>query len=311
MPRPRPKDLIGCHVSTAGGLHEAPARADAMGASSMQLFTANQRQWKAPVVTDALATRFREALAASHVALVMSHASYLVNLASPNGDVRAKSLATFVEELRRCTKLGIPLLNFHPGAHLGSGEETGIRLVADAMCAALDAVPHGPTRLLVELTAGQGSSIGHRLEQVAAILARVKAPERTGICIDTAHVYAAGYDIKAPEGYEAFFRGVAATVGLQAVSAVHVNDSKTALGSHVDRHEQLGQGTLGRAFFRRLVQDRRLRAVPLVLETPDEEQYPTEITLLRKLRASAGPPAASRQPTVPARRRTPQKGPPC
>ena len=288
MPRPRAKDLIGCHVSTAGGLHEAPARADAMGASAMQLFTANQRQWKAPVVTDELAARFRAALAASRVALVMSHASYLVNLASPNSEVRAKSLATFVEELRRCTKLGIPLLNFHPGAHVGAGEEAGIRLVADAMCAALDAVPDSPTRLLVELTAGQGSSIGHRLEHVAAILARVKAPKRTGICIDTAHVYAAGYDIKSPKGYDAFLREVGATVGLSAVAAVHVNDSKTALGSHVDRHEQLGLGTLGKAFFRRLLSDRRLRSIPLVLETPDEEQYAAEIALLRKLRGAGG-----------------------
>jgi deoxyribonuclease-4 len=284
MPRTRASDLIGCHVSAAGGLHEAPARADAMDARSMQVFTANQRQWKAPVLTDELATRFREALAGSRVALVMSHASYLVNLANPQSDVRGKSLATFVEELRRCTKLGIPLLTFHPGAHLGAGEDAGIRLVADAMCAALDVVPDGPTRLVVELTAGQGSSIGHRLEQVAAILELVKAPARTGICIDTAHAYAAGYDIKSPEGYEAFVGRLDATVGLPAVAAVHVNDSKTALDSHVDRHEQLGEGTLGKAFFRRLVNDRRFSGIPLVLETPDEERYAAEMAMLRELR---------------------------
>lgn len=284
MKKTRASDLIGCHVSTAGGLHEAPPRADGLGASAMQIFTANQRQWQAPVLTDAQAERFRAARAASKVKAVMSHASYLVNLASPKDDVRDKSLATFVTELRRCTALGIELLNFHPGAHLGAGEEVGIRLVSDAMCAALDAVPESKTRLVVELTAGQGSSIGHRVEQVAAILARVKAPGRTGVCIDTAHVYAAGYDIREAEGYEELFRSIAATVGLAAVAAVHVNDSKSAHGSHVDRHEELGRGTLGRAFFKRLVNDPRLRAVPLVLETPDEERYAAEIALLRKLR---------------------------
>jgi deoxyribonuclease IV len=277
-------DWIGCHVSTLGGLHTAPARADAMGAAVMQIFTANQRTWRAPALTEALVVLFRQALVASGVRLVMSHDSYLINLASTNPDVAEKSLAGFVEEYRRCSALGIPLLNFHPGAHLGAGEEAAIELVAAGMRAAFADQPDSATKLVVELTAGQGTNIGHTLEQVAAILDDAGAPDRCGVCVDTAHVFAAGHDVKSEAGYVKFFADFDRVIGLEQLVAFHVNDSKSELGSHVDRHEFLGEGQLGREFFKRLVSDPRFFEIPMFLETPDEERYPDEIKLLRRLR---------------------------
>ncbi|MBN2360039.1 MAG: deoxyribonuclease IV [Deltaproteobacteria bacterium] len=310
MPRTRPLDWIGCHVSTGGGLHTAPARADAMGAAVMQIFTANQRTWRAPPLTAEGVAQYRQALAASSVRLVMSHDSYLINLASPKPDVAEKSLAAFVEEYRRCTLLGIPLLNFHPGAHLGAGEEAAIELVAAGMRTALADQPESATRLVVELTAGQGSNIGCTLEQVAAILDDAAAPDRSGVCVDTAHVYAAGYDIKSEAGYRKFFADFERAIGLDKLVAFHLNDSRSALGSHVDRHEFIGEGALGRGFFRRLVRDRRFADVPMFLETPDEERYAEEIKLLRRLRrapwdrlmtARAAPRALTSRPPSPRR----------
>jgi len=284
MAKQRAADWIGCHVSTSGGLHTAPARADAMAAAVMQIFTSNQRTWRTAALTEALVVLFRQALVASGVRLVMSHDSYLINLASTNPEVADKSLAAFVEEYGRCSRLGIPLLNFHPGAHLGAGEEAAIELVAAGMRAALADQPDSATRLVVELTAGQGTNIGHTLEQVAAILDDAGSPARTGVCVDTAHVFAAGYDVKSEVGYDKFFADFDRVIGLNKLSAFHLNDSKSELGSHVDRHEFIGEGQLGRDFFKRLVRDPRFVDVPMFLETPDEERYPDEIKLLRRLR---------------------------
>lgn len=282
----RAVDWLGCHVSTAGGVELAPGRADELGARSMQIFTANQRRWSVPDLTDEQVEAFRDARARSKVRVVMSHDSYLVNLASPKSDVRDKSLAAFIAEFRRCTRLGVELLNFHPGAHLGDGEQLGIDRVVDGLRRTLDAVPGSETRLVVELTAGQGSQLGARLEEVAAIVERVAAEPAMGVCVDTAHAYAAGYDIREPKGYRQFFKELDETVGLGRLAAFHVNDSKSGLGSRVDRHEEIGKGTLGRAFFERLVKDRRLKQVPMMLETPDETRYAAELRLLRRLRSS-------------------------
>jgi len=280
------RDLIGCHVSTAGGLHQAPARADELGASVMQIFTANQRTWKAPALSDEQVSAFREALDASSVSVVMSHDSYLINLANPTEEMRARSMAAFLAEYERCTRLGIPLLNFHPGAHLGEGEERAIALVADGMKRTLDALPDSGTMLVVEATAGQGTNLGHRLEHLAAILEAVSAPERTGVCIDTQHVFAAGYDLKSERGYLAFFKQLDQLVGLDRLVGFHVNDSKTALASRVDRHEELGKGELGKTALARLARDKRFFKVPMFLETPDDERYAAEIKLLRKWRST-------------------------
>jgi deoxyribonuclease-4 len=281
---PRKSDFLGCHISVAGGLDLAPGRADELGAYAIQIFTANQRRWSVPELTDEQVESFREARKRSKVRVVMSHDSYLVNLASPKPDVRDKSLAAFIEEYQRCTRLGVDLLNFHPGAHLGTGEEEGIDRVVDGLLRTLDAVPDSSTRLVVEVTAGQGSSLGSRLEHVAAIVDRVDADPALGVCIDTQHMYAAGYDIREEAGYRAFFKQLDQLLGRKRLCAFHVNDSKTELGSHVDRHEEIGKGTLGRAFFKRLLQDRRLTRVPMMLETPDDSRYAAELKLLRRMR---------------------------
>jgi len=262
----------------------------------MQIFTANQRTWKAPVITDAQVAQYHEALADSGVAVVMSHDSYLVNLASPKLDVRARSLETFLAEQLRCTRLEVPLLNFHPGAHLGSGEAAGIELVAAGMRRALETQPDSSTRLVIETTAGQGTNIGHQLEQVAEILALVDAPERTGVCVDTAHVFAAGYDLGSERGYRAFWKRFDQLIGLDALVAFHLNDSKTELGSRVDRHEEIGKGKIGKAALTRLLRDRRFFKVPMFLETPDDESYPAEMNLLRRWRARPRRSAPARRP---------------
>lgn len=278
-------DLIGCHISTAGGLHEAFARADATGARVMQIFTANQRSWKAPTLTDAQVAQFKAARQASQVVHVMSHDSYLVNLCSPKDDVRAKSLGNFVDEYRRCTRLGIEELNFHPGSHMGAELDAALQLVADGMRAALDAEPTSATLLLVEITAGQGTNLGHTLEEVAALLDLAGSPARVGVCVDTAHAYAAGYDLKGEAGYRQFFTQFDAAIGLERLKAFHLNDSKPELGSRVDRHACIGKGNLGEATFARLVRDERFARVPMFLETPEEELYAEEIALLKRLRA--------------------------
>lgn len=281
---PRKPDRLGCHVSTAGGVHLAPARADELGAFAMQIFTANQRRWAVPELTDEQVERFHEARAASKVQVVMSHDSYLINLASPKPEVWDPSLAAFVAEYQRCTRLGVELLNFHPGAHLGTGEQAGIGRVVDGLLRSIEAVPDSPTRLVVELTAGQGTSLGGQIEHVAAIVEQVDADLPLGVCIDTQHVYAAGYDIRDQAGYRRFFRDFDRLLGRKRLAAFHLNDSKSELGSQVDRHEEIGKGTLGRAFFERLMQDRRLTKVPMMLETPDEQRYADELRLLRRLR---------------------------
>ncbi|MBW2524717.1 MAG: deoxyribonuclease IV [Deltaproteobacteria bacterium] len=283
---PRKPDLLGCHVSVAGGLDLAPGRADELGAFAIQIFTANQRRWVVPELSDEQVEAFRAARKASKVRVVMSHDSYLVNLASPKQDVWDKSLEAFITEYRRCTRLGVDLLNFHPGAHLGEGEEAGIERVVEGLGRAIDAVPDSATRLVVELTAGQGSSLGGRIEHAAAILDRVEADPPLGVCIDTQHVYAAGYDIREEKGYRTFFRDFDQLVGRKRLCAFHINDSKTELASRVDRHEEIGKGTLGRAFFKRLMKDRRLARVPMMLETPDETRYADELRLLRRLRTA-------------------------
>lgn len=281
---PGTPDLIGCHVSTAGGVHKAPARADEMGASTMQIFTANQRTWRAPKLTEAEAAAFKEARAASQLELVMSHDSYLINLASPREDVLEKSLAAFLEEYRRCTLLDIELLNFHPGSHLKSGEESGLVLVAAGMKRALESQHDSKTLLVIEVTAGQGTNLGYKLEHLQYLLDEVGAPERTGICIDTAHVFGAGYDIKDEQGYQDFFTQLDRLIGLDKLRAFHMNDSKAELGSRVDRHEKIGNGKIGAAAFERIMRDPRFFGCPMFLETPDDDAYPEEMRLLRSMR---------------------------
>ena len=274
--------LLGAHVPTAGGLHKAPAHGQDIGATAIQVFTRNQRQWAAKPLGDEETAAWSTALAATGVRAVMAHASYLINLASPDPVVLGRGRDALREEIARCQALGIPYAIFHPGAHLGCGEEQGVRAVAASLDDVLSASPGGSVMPLVEITAGQGSCVGHRFEHLAEILARVRSPERVGVCLDTCHLYAAGYDIATPRGYERTIAEFDRVVGLGALRAIHLNDSRRELGSRVDRHAPIGEGHLGLATFRRLLADERLAAVPKVLETPGGlEGWRREIALLR------------------------------
>jgi len=277
--------MLGAHVSTAGGLHNAPERGREIAAEAIQVFTRNQVQWAARPISRSEAAAFRAAVERNRIRVVLSHGSYLVNLATPDRVVRERSRVAFLAEMRRCHALGIPYLVFHPGAHLGAGEEEGLRRVAESLNHALDR-GHGLAVMpLLEVTAGQGSCVGHSFEHLARILEQLEAPLRVGVCLDTCHLLAAGYDIATSRGYARTMEDLDRTVGLSRVKAIHLNDAKRGLGSRLDRHESIGRGFLGAATFRRLLRDRRFRGVPMVLETPGGlPRWKEELALLRRLR---------------------------
>lgn len=280
--------LLGAHVPTTGGLTTAAAHGRAIGADAIQIFTRNQVQWKARAISLEEAEAFRSAISESGVRVVVAHGSYLVNLASPKPDILAKSRDAFLAEMQRCHALGIPYLIFHPGAHMGAGEEAGLRAVAASLDAVLDRAPGLDVMPLMEVTAGQGSYVGHRFEHLASILGRVRRPERIGVCLDTCHLLAAGYDIATEDGYEEVLGDFARLLGLDKLKAVHLNDAKKGLGSRLDRHEAIGEGCLGIETFRRIMNDGRFEGIPMVLETPGElDAWKTEIALLRSLRHDA------------------------
>jgi deoxyribonuclease-4 len=260
---------LGAHVSVAGGLENGAPAAKSIGADVMQIFTRNQRQWAAKPVTDEEAERFRASVASEGITCVMSHASYLLNLAAPTAAARRKSSRAFRDELARCAKLGVQLLNFHPGAHLGGGDRKAIAFVAECLREAIETTPDATgVKLVIENTAGQGSCIGHKWEHLSELLEKTGNLERLGICLDTQHSFAAGYDVSTEEGLEKAIAEFDRRVGLQHVCAFHLNDSKVELGRAVDRHEDLGSGAIGFPLFVRLVQDRRFADLPGFLETP-------------------------------------------
>ncbi|HKC14168.1 MAG TPA: deoxyribonuclease IV [Vicinamibacteria bacterium] len=276
--------LLGAHVPTAGGLDQAPARGREITADAIQVFTRNQVQWRARPLAPEEVRAFRVAVAQSGVRQVLSHGSYLVNLASADAALLTKSRQAFLEEMERCHALGIRYLVFHPGAHRGAGEAEGLRTVAASLNHVLERAPELDVHLLLEVTAGQGSSVGHRFEHLASIFEQVRRPERLGVCLDTCHLLAAGYDIATPKGYEATLSAFARLVGLDKLKAVHLNDAGRPLGSRRDRHAPIGHGFLGRATFRRLVNDPRFHGVPMVLETPGPlPVWKQELRLLRGL----------------------------
>jgi deoxyribonuclease-4 len=277
--------LLGAHVPTKGGLASAAENGRAIGATVIQIFTRNQVQWRAKPIANDEAAAFRSALAGTGIRMVVAHGSYLVNLASPDGPTRRKSRDAFVAELGRCHALGIPYLVFHPGAHLGSGEEAGLAAIVAGLDHAFDRAEGHEVMALLEVTAGQGSYLGHRFAHLAEILGRVKHRGRLGVCLDTCHLLAAGYDIASPEGYERTLEELDRVVGLVHVKAIHVNDARKGLGSRLDRHAPIGAGCLGLPTFRRLLGDRRFAGVPLILETPGPlEEWRREIALLSSLR---------------------------
>ncbi len=276
--------LLGAHVSISGGVEKSPLRGEELGCDSIQIFSKNQRQWKSFPISDDTANAFQEALKNSRVRQVVIHDSYLINLASPNPESLQKSQEAFLDEMDRADRLGVPYLVFHPGSHMKSGEDTGIRQIAESLNSILDRQPDGKVKLLLETTAGQGDHLGYSFEQLAEIIFLVDKKERIGICYDTAHTFEAGYDIRIEETYQETFAKFDKVLGLNLLKVFHINDSKTDLSSRVDRHENIGKGYLGVDPFRFLVNDKRFQSHPMILETPGGDQfYKENLELLRSL----------------------------
>ena len=276
--------IAGAHVSIAGGMYKAFERGTALRCRAIQIFLKNSNHWKAKTLTGQDRALFRKARADSGIRAVIAHDSYLINLASPDRELRLKSFEAFVEEMKRANFLGVRFLVMHPGAHMGAGVGAGISRVAKALKRALDFV-EPPVKILLENTAGQGSCLGHRFEHLAGILEQIGNPGRTGVCLDTCHLFAAGYDIRTEEGYEQTIREFDRLVGRKLVGAFHVNDSKRELGCRVDRHFHIGQGRIGLDAFRFLLNDRRFLKVPKILETPKGPGIAADLLNLSTLRS--------------------------
>lgn len=270
MPRDTAADqlLIGAHTSAAGGAHHALIEGRSIGATTVQLFTANQKQWKGKPLTEEGIALFKETLAETALSHIMSHAAYLINLASPNDEMRAKSLRAFYEEVERCSDLGITYMNFHPGAALEGGLEPGLNRIIEGMLEVQDLIIEEETRLLLETTAGQGSSIGSKFEELAYIIERTKDKLPVGVCIDTCHIFVAGYDIRTVKGWQETLKAFDEIIGLQHLYAFHLNDSMKELGSKKDRHANLGEGEIGLECFKFLMTSPLTRHIPKYLETP-------------------------------------------
>jgi len=280
------RPYIGAHMSIAGGLHLAIERALSVDCRALQIFTKNANQWKAKPISDNAAKTFRAAREESGLGVVFAHDSYLINLASPDPQMLDKSITALADELLRCERLGLPFLVIHPGSHKGDGEATGLARIAESIDTVHRRHPDLGVRILLETTAGQGTSLGFRFEHLASIIEKVEEPARLGVCLDTCHIYAAGYDLRTAKTYGETMEAFGRLVGFEKLVAIHVNDSKKDLGSRVDRHQHIGQGSLGREAFRCLMRDDRLRDIPKVLEThkgPDLEDDRQNLALLREL----------------------------
>ena len=275
---------IGAHVSAAGGVENAPANAHGIGATGFALFTKNQRQWVAAPLTAAQIDAFRKACDKYGYtpAQILPHDSYLINLGHPEREALEKSRAAFLDEMQRCEALGLDRLNFHPGSHLQKiSPERSLDLIAESINIALDKT-RGVTAV-IENTAGQGSNLGFAFEHLASLIERVEDKSRVGVCIDTCHAFAAGYDLRTAEACDKTFAELERVVGFGYLKGMHLNDAMKILGSHVDRHTPLGEGMIGMECFRYIMQDARFDGIPLILETPDEQRWPEEIALLKSL----------------------------
>ena len=285
-------------MSIAGGLPLALERGLEVGCSVVQIFLKNQRQWVARAYTEAEVREFRDAWKASGIRTVFAHANYLINLGTPVDAEWARAVDVFHDELERAEALGLPFVVIHPGSHRGAGVPEGVRRIARAIDT-LHARTRGyRVRIVLENTAGGGASIGRSFEELAAVIGAVREPERVGVCLDTCHLFAAGYDIRSAEGYRTAMAECGRRLGLGCVLAFHLNDAKQPLGSGLDRHEKIGRGHLGVATFRRLMNDRRFARVPMALETPKDPEPRADrvaLALLRRLRRPR-PPRVQRRP---------------
>lgn len=273
---------VGAHVSAAGGVENAPLRAHEIGANAFALFTKNQRQWKAKPLTEENIQQFEENCKEHNFSMdsIIPHDSYLINLGHPEKEKLRKSRDAFIVEMERCEQLSIRLLNFHPGSHLNKiTEKECLKRNAESINLALERTNF--VKAAIENTAGQGTNMGYRFEHLAEIIDQVEQKDRVGVCIDTAHAFAGGYDISTKEGFYETFEQFEKIVGFEKLLAMHLNDSKKELGTRVDRHESLGDGHIGWTPFKLIMKDDRFDNIPLILETPNPDRWAEEITRLR------------------------------
>lgn len=271
---------VGAHVSISGGVSNAPTNAANIGAKAFGMFVKNQRQWVAKPIEEEEIKKFKKNMAENgyNPENVLPHAGYLINIANPEKENRDKSINALIDEMERCRVLGLKYLNFHPGSHLTLSEEEGIEFVISSINEVLEKT--SDIILVIENTAGQGSNLGNRFEQIAKMIAGIDNKERVGVCIDTCHTFAAGYDIAGKEGYNKVWEEFDRVIGIKYLRGIHLNDSKTPFGSRKDRHESLGKGYMGEDFLTLLMNDLRLENIPIILETPNEEIWSEEIAML-------------------------------
>jgi deoxyribonuclease-4 len=282
---PKPKILLGAHMSIGGGAHVAIERACSISCTAMQIFVKNNMQWFARPLEKTEIKAFLDHAQRAELNSVFAHANYLINLAATNPQFHANSLRALAEELLRADQLRLPFLVLHPGAHLGVGEQAGLDKIVGSIDAVLASVPKIKTRIALETTAGQGSCLGEKFEHLAYIIANSREPQRICVCLDTAHVWAAGYDIATEKGTRRMFTEFDKTVGVERLAALHLNDSKTERGSRVDRHEHIGKGKIGLNAFRFIMREKRFAKIPKVLETPKGKELAEDVENMRTLRA--------------------------
>lgn len=279
------EQLLGAHTSINGGVSTAVDLAEKLGFTAMQIFTKNNNRWYAKELSENEIEKFRMRLESSKIKFVVAHDSYLINLCSKELEMLNKSRDSFLDELKRCELLGIPHLNFHPGAHLGLGEDEGIKIIAESLNVAHSKTPGYKVTSMIEATAGQGSAIGYKFEHLRKIIDLVEEKDRITICIDTAHIFAAGYDIKDSTNYEIVINEFDNIVGLDRLKCIHMNDSKKPLGSKVDRHEHIGKGFIGLQGFTNIMNDKRIEHIPKILETPKGKEQLEDLVNLKILKS--------------------------
>lgn len=263
--------LLGAHCSAAGGVENAPLIAARLGCSAFQLFTGPNRQWRARRLTKRSIDEFRKNVREAKIRSVVAHAVYLINLAAPDGEIWRKSRHAMVGEVRRAHELSIPWVIVHPGSHKGKGTAWGVKRIAEAINRVFDDTKGFRAGIALEITAGQGGSIGHRFEELAAIIDFVEDRERIRVCFDTCHAYAAGYELRNKEGYDLTWREFDRELGIKNLIAIHLNDCRSKIASRVDRHTHIGEGKIGREGFKLIMNDSRLKRIPMIIETPKEE----------------------------------------
>jgi deoxyribonuclease-4 len=277
------KPLLGAHMSIGGGVHRAIERGCSIECNALQMFVKNNMQWFARPLEKEEITAFLNHAQRSQVSHAFAHSSYLINLAATNPQFHANSLRALAEELTRADQLELPLLVLHPGAHLGAGEEAGLEKITASIDAVYECLPKIKTKIALETTAGQGSCLGEKFEHLAHIIENARDPERLCVCLDTAHVHAAGYDLSTEATTRKMFAEFDRIIGLEHLAAIHLNDSKTARGSRVDRHEHIGKGKIGLGAFRYIMRERRFRKIPKVLETPKDKDLREDVENMKTL----------------------------